>query len=190
MEEQLEYIKHMNGEDIIVKPVEKNNWTDFESFFQSKGGPSYCWCMVWRMTKDELKQNNSACRKEFIKQRVLSNIPIGLLGYFKDEAIAWCSIAPRETHQRLGGDETINNVWSITCFYIKKEHRKQGLVKLLIKSAINYAQENGAEYMEAYPVKKDSPSYRFMGFIKTFEEAGFKYIKMAGTRRHVMVYKI
>jgi GNAT superfamily N-acetyltransferase len=179
-----------NEENIIIKPVDKSNWADFEALFQSKGGPSYCWCMVWRMTKEELKQNNSVCRKEFIKQRVLSDIPIGLLGYSQKEAIAWCSIAPRETHHRLGGDETIKNVWSITCFYIKRAYRKQGFVKLLIESAKRYAQENGAEYIEAYPVEKDSPSYRFMGFVKTFEEAGFNYIKMAGTRRHVMVYKI
>jgi GNAT superfamily N-acetyltransferase len=179
-----------NGVDIVVRPVDKDNWVDFEALFQSKGGPSYCWCMVWRMTKDELKQNNSACRKEFIKQRVFSNIPIGILGYSEEEAIAWCSIAPRETHHRLGGDESIRNVWSITCFYIKRKYRKQGLMKLLIKRAKDYAKENGAEYIEAYPVEKESPSYRFMGFIQPFEEAGFEYIKMAGTRRHVMVCRI
>ncbi|MDR0381239.1 MAG: GNAT family N-acetyltransferase [Oscillospiraceae bacterium] len=179
-----------NQENITIKPVDRDTWADFESLFESKGGPSYCWCMVWRMTKDELKQNNSTCRKEFIKQRVFSNIPIGILGYSKNEAVAWCSIAPRETHQRLGGEETIENVWSITCFYIKKGYRKQGLTKFLIKNAKEYAKENGAAYIEAYPVEEASPSYRFMGFVKTFEKAGFAYIKMAGTRRHVMVCKL
>jgi GNAT superfamily N-acetyltransferase len=179
-----------NQENIIVKPVDKKNWVDFESLFQSKGILKACWCMHWRMTKEELKQNNPACRKEFIKQRVWSNIPIGILGYFENKAIAWCSIAPRETHQRLGGDENLKNVWSITCFYIKNEYRKKGLVKFLIKSAEKYAKENGAENIEAYPVEKDSPSYDFMGFIKTFEEMGFKFVKMAGKRRHVMTYKI
>jgi GNAT superfamily N-acetyltransferase len=176
--------------NIIIKPVDKDNWADFEALFESKGGPSYCWCMVWRMTKDELKQNNSTCRKEFIKRRVLSDVPIGILGYRDDEPIAWCSVGPRETHQRLGGDEDIENVWSITCFYVKKEFRKQGLVKFLIKNAKDYAKDNGAKYVEAYPVEESSPSYRFMGFIKTFEKTGFEYVKMAGTRRHVMTCKL
>jgi GNAT superfamily N-acetyltransferase len=176
-------------ENIFIKPVNRNNWTDFEELFESKGGPSYCWCMVWRMTKEELKQNTSECRKEYIKKRVWSDIPIGLLGYIENKAFAWCSIAPRETHQRLYGDENIENVWSITCFYIKKEFRKKGITEFLIENAKKYAQENGAKYIEAYPVEKESPSYRFMGFIKTFEKSGFKYIKMAGTRRHVMTYK-
>ena len=175
---------------IIIKPVDRNNWADFEALFQAKGGPGYCWCMVWRMTKDELKQNNAVCRKEFIKQRVWSNIPIGILGYAENEAVAWCSVAPRKTHERLGGDESLKNVWSITCFFIKKEFRRKGLARLLIESAKHYAKENGAEYIEAYPVEKESPSYRFMGFVKTFEEAHFTFIKMAGTRRHVMVCKV
>jgi hypothetical protein len=36
---------------------------------------------------------------------------------------------------------------------------------------------------------QDSPGYRFMGFIKTFEKAGFNFVKKAGTRRNLMVYK-
>ena len=176
--------------NIKTKPVDKTNWSDFENLFRSKGAPSYCWCMTWRMTKDELKDNNTSSRYKFIKQRVWSDTPIGLLAYMDNEAIAWCSVAPRETHQRLGGDEHLENVWSITCFYIKKDFRDKGLVHLLIENAKEYAWKNGAEYMEAYPVEPDSPSYRFMGFIKTFEKAGFNFVKKAGKRRHVMTCKL
>lgn len=175
---------------IKVKPVDKNNWKDFETLFKSKGAPSYCWCMAWRMTKDELKHNNSLNRKKFIKQRVLSRTPIGLLAYIDNEAIAWCSIAPRETYQRLGGDERLEDVWSIACFFIKKEYRDQGLIDLLIENAKKYARKNGAKYLEAYPVDPDSPSYRFMGFIHTFEKADFDFVKKAGTRRNVMTCKL
>jgi hypothetical protein len=66
---------------IEVKPVDKNNWKDFETLFKSRGAPHYCWCMAWRMTKDELKDNNTTSREKFIKERVLSDVPIGLLAY-------------------------------------------------------------------------------------------------------------
>ena len=176
--------------DVKIKPVNKTNWADFEALFEAKGGPKYCWCMAWRMTKEELKQNTSACRKEFIKQRVWSKIPIGLLAYVHKEPIGWCSIAPRDTYERLGGDESLEKVWSITCFYIKKEFRKKSLTPFLIENAIQYARKKGAKYLEAYPVEPDSPSYRFMGFIKTFKKAGFEFVKKAGTRRHVMINKL
>ena len=44
----------------------------------------------------------------------------------------------------------------------------------------------GATVLEAYPVDPDSPSYRFMGFVPSFAEAGFVETGRAGERRHVM----
>jgi len=58
-----------------------------------------------------------------------------------------------------------------------------------VEKAKRYAMENGASYLEAYPVAPDSPSYRFMGFVDTFEKAGFRFVKKAGTRRNAMVYE-
>lgn len=170
--------------------MDKNNWQDFVTLFQAKGGPSYCWCMAWRMTKEELKENTSANRYEFIKKRVESGTPIGLLAYAAGTPVGWCSIAPRETYQRLGGDENLTDVWSIACFFIKREYRDRGLVGLLIEDAKKYAANRGAKYLEAYPVAPDSPSYRFMGFIRSFEKAGFEFVKMAGSRRHVMACRL
>lgn len=175
---------------IKVKAVDKNNWRDFETLFKSKGAPGYCWCMAWRMTKEELKLNTSSNRKKFIKQRVSLGVPIGLLAYVEEEAIAWCSVAPRETYQRLGGDETLGDVWSLVCFFIKKEYRGLGLVSKLIEHAKKYAKKHGAKHLEAYPVEPDSPSYRFMGFVDSFKAAEFKSVKMAGTRRNVMTCKL
>lgn len=180
----------MLSERIVTKPVDTATWIDFEKLFKSKGCPSFCWCMPWRMDREELKQNTPANRYNFIKKRVWSGTPIGLLAYLDGEPIAWCSVAPRETHYRLGGDEGISNVWSITCFFVKRQFREQGIAGRLINEAEKYALENGARYMEAYPVQKDSHSYRYMGFIDTFEKAGYEFQKMAGTRRHVMTKKI
>lgn len=92
--------------------------------------------------------------------------------------------------QKLGGDAKLENVWSIACYYIKKDFRGKGLVRQLIDSSKVYASENGAAYLEAFPVLPDSPSYRHMGFVHTFEKAGFKFSHMAGSRRHVMIYKL
>lgn len=180
----------MTLNSIKSKPVEPTNWNDFMNLFESKGAPSYCWCMAWRMTNEELKSNTSSNRKIFIKKRVNDGLPVGLLFYNENEPVAWCSIAPRDTYQRLKGDDTIENVWSIVCFFIKREFRDRGLIHEMIKSAEKYAKKNGAEFLEAYPVQIDSPSYRFMGFINTFEKAGFQFVKMAGSRRHVMTKKL
>ena len=80
-------------------------------------------------------------------------------------------------------------VWSLVCFYVKKEYRRKGLVKKLIDKSVEYAKKNGADYIEAYPVERESPSYRFMGFTPTFETSGFEFQQKAGKRRNVMIKK-
>jgi len=60
------------------------------------------------------------------------------------------------------------------------------MVRRLIAAAVTHAKQSGATIVEAYPVPPDAPSYRFMGFVPVFIEAGFTDIGMAGTRRHVM----
>jgi GNAT superfamily N-acetyltransferase len=171
---------------LYTKPVTTDNWKDFEDLFEGKGGPKYCWCMAWRLTKEERKNNTKECKKVFIKDRVEKGIPIGIIAYMDDIPIGWCSVGPRESFQGLDGNNSIKNVWSITCFYIRKAYRGKELTKYLLQDAIEYGKKNGTEYMEAYGVNEDSPSYRYMGFKKLYEESGFEYVKMAGTRRHVM----
>ena len=145
---------------------------------------------MWRARGAEAKNTKGSARKAAIKARVDDGIPIGLLGYIDGEPIAWCSIAPRTTYRPLGGkddpSESASAVWSVVCFFIRREFRGQRVTEQLIEAAAEYAKRNGAKVLEAYPVDPGSPSYRFMGYLPTFEAAGFEEIGRAGTRRHVM----
>ncbi|MBE9099842.1 GNAT family N-acetyltransferase [Vacuolonema iberomarrocanum] len=168
-------------------PVTADRWGDFAQLFESKGGPHNCWCMVWRNNENRKTIPGKVGKKSSMKNRVDQGIPVGLLAYSDNEPIAWCSIAPRDTYKSLGGDETKDCVWSLACFFIKRTFRNMGITSQLLTAAIDYAKENGAQYVEAYPVAPDSPSYRFMGFVSTFEKAGFQFVKSAGSRRNVML---
>jgi len=172
------------------KPVDKSNWTDLEKLFESKGGPHNCWCMVWRNMKERTDRANKADKKKSLKDHVDNKTPIGLLCYDSSKAIAWCSIAPRESYRELSGDSSLTDVWSLVCFYIKKEYRQKGITEELIKQATIYAKANGAKYIEAYPVDPESPSYRFMGFKPIFDKLGFEFKHKAGQRRYVMTIPI
>jgi GNAT superfamily N-acetyltransferase len=141
------------------------------------------------MTKTSNKANKAE-KKASIKSLVDKGIHIGLLAYTDNEPIAWCSIAPRETYRPLDGVQTDRKVWSLACFFIKRPYRNLGLSNLLLTQAIQFAKRNGAQCVEAYPVDTDSPSYRFMGFVPTFEKAGFNFIKRTGKRRNVMLLDI
>jgi GNAT superfamily N-acetyltransferase len=146
--------------------VNAARWGDFERLFESRGGPKNCWCMVWRASA---KTTKGPDRKAAIQQYVCDDMPIGLLGYSEGEPVAWCSIAPRPTYRDLGGPndafERPEQVWSLVCFFIRRELRGQGLTKQVIEAAVQRAEKCGATVVEAYPVDPGSPSYRFMGYV-------------------------
>ncbi len=175
-------------DDIVFREVDQENWSDFASLFESRGGPKSCWCMVWRATAAEARRPDGASRRAAMKSRVDAGVPIGILGYSGGAPMAWCSIAPRATYRPLGGPEAEaqETVWSLACFFIKREFRGRRLMDQLLQAAVDHAARHGATIVEAYPVDADSPSYRFMGFVETFNKAGFQEVGRAGQRRHVM----
>jgi GNAT superfamily N-acetyltransferase len=169
-----------------VEAVTRDNWPHLEALFESRGGPKYCWCMAWRPMEDRTGADN-ARRKRALHSRVEEGTPIGLLGYVQGEPVAWCSVAPRETFTRLRDDQQEEDgVWSVTCFFVRRDHRGKGLSGRMLDAAVELARRSGARAVEGYPVDPDSPSYRFMGFLALFQQHGFREVARAGSRRHVL----
>ncbi len=180
-------LKKMDPSKLEVKPVTAVNWPDLEALFEGKGGPSYCWCMAWRPMESRSSADNAA-RKRALHQRVAEGKPIGLVGYLDGEAVAWCSVAPRETFLKLRHDQDPDEqgIWSVTCFFVRRDFRGSGIAGRMLEEAVSHARASGAKAVEAYPVDPDSPSYRFMGFVNLFRERGFQPSGRAGSRRYVM----
>ena len=173
---------------LVFHEVDRSRLSDLVRLFESRGGPKNCWCMVWRATPEEARKTDGLSRKAAFTRRVRQGVPVGILGYLDGKPVAWCSIAPRLTYRALGGPAEApgENVWSLVCFYVTREHRGQGMTARLLNAAVAHARQRGATVVEAYPVDPDSPSYRFMGFVSVFEQAGFVEVGRAGIRRHVM----
>ena len=143
--------------------------------------------MAFRRTPAEVKEASSANSRRQIIGRIRAGVPVGLLAYEGEEAVGWVSVAPRDTFRLKGAPaEPGEVVWSISCFFVPRDRRGEGLSRKLIAGAVEHARANGATVVEAYPVDPDSPSYRHMGFVPVFAAAGFDDLGMAGKRRHVM----
>lgn len=172
------------------REVDETNWDDFVKFFEGKGCPSYCWCTAWRPLPGDRAKASNAARKKAIGALVKHGTPVGILAYEGQTPVGWCSIAPRASYTPLGGEEyegvAENKVWSLACFFVPRALRGEGLGKQLLAAAVDTARKHGAKILEAYPVDPDSPSYRFMGFVKNFKKAGFTETGRVGKRRHVM----
>ena len=180
------------ADELTFRPVTSANLADFEAFFSAPGAPKHCWCMVWRRTAAEARLQAGSDRKRMMIQRISAGVPVGLLAYSGSGPVGWVSVAPRDSHRAMGGPAAAAGevVWSIVCFFVPRRLRGAGMVRRLLAAAIDHARRQGATTIEAYPVDEDSPSFRFMGFIPVFAEAGFADLGMAGTRRHVMRLKV
>lgn len=179
----------------MFTPVTTNEWADLETLFSALPAPSMCWCMYWRKTRSEWwghAEENKAAMRAIVES---GRVP-GILAYKGGQAVGWCSVAPRSEFPGLDRSPTLKRiddepVWSITCFVIAKEWRRGGVASALAQEAINYASQNGAQIIEAYPLTNEDGKYRmvgesFMGFVSTFQRLGFRQVSNRSRVRNIM----
>ena len=136
-------------DEIEFHEVDRGRWRDVEGLFDSRGGPKYCWCMVWRNMPAGVPRGDNEAKKEALRGRVQQGEDIGILGYLKEEVVGWCSVALRDTYRVLGGpaDAPGENVWSIVCFFVPRRLRMKGVARGLVRAAVDYAREKGQRWL-------------------------------------------
>jgi len=158
------------------------NWADFERLFGERGACGGCWCMAWRRKSKEFRAGSGAGNKRAMRALVKAGRPTGILLYKDDEAVGWCSIAPREEFVRLEDSRVWapvddEPVWSVSCFFVAKPYRSQGVSVELLKAAVGFAKKNGAKIVEGYPQdlkgKKLPDAFVWTGLLGSYEKAGF-----------------
>ena len=180
--------------EMIFKPVTPSAWPDLVTLFSEHGVQNGCWCMYWRIPREECRKNYGDGNKQSLKQIVESGKVPGILAYHHDKPIGWCSVAPREDFPVVLRSPTLKPiddqpVWSIVCFFVSKPYRHGRLTHLLIKAAIEFAKAHGARIVEAYPIDihaKYLEYERYSGLTTTFQKAGFKEAGRRSKRRPIM----
>jgi ribosomal protein S18 acetylase RimI-like enzyme len=168
--------------DLTVQPVTPDRWRDLERLFGPSGAYSGCWCMYLRVPSKQFDENGNAGNRALLRTLVRSGAEPGLLAYDGDEPVGWVSVAPRSEftrvlrsplHKPLDADEA--GVWSLTCFFIGKSARDEGVASSLLDAAVEFARGHGATALEAYPSKDGgSAAEMWRGSIAMFERAGFE----------------
>jgi GNAT superfamily N-acetyltransferase len=196
--------KQMNDPDFLnqltFEPLSVKNWHSFADLFGNKGACGNCWCMYYRLKKQEFTEGKSDDgNKRAMQALVEAGRPTGVLGFYEGEAIAWCAFAPREDYIKLENSRVhkrIDNkvVWSIPCFFIRKSFRMQGVSIALLKGVIEYARVTGINIIEAYPTIPTSgklpDSFAWIGLYRTFEQAGFEIADRRSMNRPMVRYYV
>ena len=184
---------HMSATQLIIRPLTPELWAAFENLFGEHGAVGGCWCMYWRIGNDYRMRSGEANKTDF-HELVKKGPPPGLLAFKDDLAVGWCQLTPRDALPWLNRTWRLKRVddvpvWSLSCFYVRKGHRRKGVASTLISAALDYARNAGAPALEAYPLDSSlTPSASSTGYVSTFKRAGFKIVAQRVPPRPIMRY--
>ena len=179
--------------DLTFSPLTAEQWPALEDLFGPAGASNGCWCMYWRIGpryRDRPREDN----KRDLERLARSGPPPGLLAFDGGTAVGWCELAPRADLDWLARGRYFRPVdelpvWSVPCFYVRRTHRRQGVMGVLIGAAVGAAAAAGAPALEAYPVDTAVPAHTgnlFPGVASAFARHGFRVVARRKPDRPVM----
>src|SRR5262245_49380962 len=170
-------------------------WPDLEKLFGENGACGGCWCMVWRLKRSEWVKGKGKSNRIALQTIVERDQRPGLLAYIGHEPIGWISIAPRKEFIALERSRILSPVdetpvWSISCLFVAKPYRRQGVSVKLIDAAVKSAAKQGAKVVEAYPYVPYAVAmpavFAWTGIASAFEQAGFVEVARRSKARPIM----
>lgn len=179
-------------------PLTPDLWADFERLFGPRGACAGCWCTFWKLRGKAYEENTGEPARQMQKSIVDSGTVPGLLAFYGDEPVGWIAVEPRSAYPKLAHSRILKPVddaspWSVTCFFVAKQARRQGLTVELLKAAIGYVREQGGKILEGYPVdaERDLPDvFVYHGTAAAFQKAGFVEVARRSETRPIMRFFI
>ncbi|WP_407681732.1 GNAT family N-acetyltransferase [Pseudalkalibacillus salsuginis] len=152
----------------------------------SKCHGAKCYCQRFKIPNAQWRLTDDNERAFLLRVQTDCGIPesrttSGLVAYLNHGPVGWCAVEPRTAYQKLrnspipwaGRDENKNDkdVWSITCFVVRKGYRQRGITYTLTRTAVDLARKRGARANEGYPMitlpGQDIPWVSFMLVLTT-----------------------
>lgn len=155
--------------------------------------------MWWRITRAQYEESKGDANRASFKTLVDGGRVPGLIGYDGTDPVAWCAVEPRESYPVLDRSRVLRPVddrpvWSVVCFFIRKTHRAAGVGTKMLRAAVAFAAEHGAQVVEGYPVapvKDRMPEvFAHTGVEAMFRAAGFSEVERRSPTRPIMRYVI
>ena len=187
-------------EKVTTALATAERWGDVQHALTGGGDGRSCQCAWWTLTNAEWNATNAEERRELLRDEIRTGPAPGLIAYVDGEPAGWVRVGPRTAQRRIARTRNITrttteplddpNVWAVTCFVVRREHRREGLTTILLNAAVDYASQSGARVIEAYPVDTSAGTHRandlFPGIRDTFLAAGFSEIALRKPGRPLM----
>lgn len=174
---------------VEIRAASAERFDDAQRAFTGGGDGAACQCQWWTLTNAEFHATDRPERERMLRDQLAASVAPALVAYVDGEAAGWVRVGPRTTQPRLSRTRDLAeatppwddpDVWAVSCFVVRKEHRGAGLMRRLLDAAIAHAREHGARVVEGYPfdpsVRGRSVNDLYRGVASVFAQAGFREI--------------
>ncbi|MCC6550029.1 MAG: GNAT family N-acetyltransferase [Ignavibacteriaceae bacterium] len=172
----------INVKKLSYAPLSPETLADFEQLFGSNGACGGCWCMNWLIGKKKFNEGKGNTNRNRMRRLVRSGKEPGLLAYYDSEPIGWIAAAPRQEYDYLRRSRVLKQVddqpvWSVSCLFIRKDCREQGVSVQLLKAVKKFVKERGGNLVEGYPYEPSQKlpgAFVWTGLSSAYLKAGYK----------------
>jgi GNAT superfamily N-acetyltransferase len=171
---------------IEVKPATVDRFEDLAAILAPRGPDApACWCLGCWASSGEANRLLGRHRRAFMRGLCERGQVPGVIAYVDGVPAGWCAVGPREAMGRMARSRTIPRiddqpVWSIGCFVVRVGYRRQGVMRSLLRGAVEWAESQGATVIEGYPIDPEgtriNTSFAYVGLVPVFEDEGFERI--------------
>lgn len=180
-----------------IKPLSTATWPAYAALIERHGGVwGGCWCMEFHADGKERgpqRKARKACR-------VRDGNAHASLVFDGEHCVGWCQFGspeelPRIKHRRAYHELALADRpdWRITCFFVDREHRGQGVASIALAGALTQIASLGGGTVESYPEDVEgrtvSASFLHNGRLAMFEHQGFKRVAQLG-KNHWVVARV
>src|SRR6266511_3994083 len=149
------------GTGMEIRPVTGDDLTDLTRLFDSSGVLSGCWCMFFLLSGKECGAGPRARYGRILRSPLMKG-------------------------REVAEDAT---VWVVPCFFVRRDARRTGVTRALLRAAVDLAAEHGATAVEGLPLAaggRHPSAEAYVGTEDVFAACGFQPTSRPSPRRLVM----
>ncbi len=177
-----------------VHPLDASTWDAFAELVERNNGIfGGCWCIGYHPECGRRDISYRATKEERVRS---DRAHAALVLDEADLAQGWCQYgSPQELsnikHRRAyDKDAPPLPDWRVTCFYVDKAHRGQGIARTALEGALDQIAAAGGGLVEAIPEVtegREAPGrFLFSATVELFEDYGFTRVRQVGKHARIV----
>ncbi len=180
----------MAAEDVFrtVRPLDAGTWDAFAELAERNNGIyGGCWCVAFHSAYDRHGTSDTRALKEQLVRAGQAHAAL----VFDDQELAqgWCQYGLTEELVLRHGREYRKDPppparWRITCVFVDKRHRGQGIARTALEGAIGQISAAGGGLTEAISEttngREAQSRFLFSATVELFEQCGFARRRQVG----------